>query len=87
MPKPVRQRENEIVMSVDRDAGVIDLSVYAHHSKKRHTELVGSAKLRMADLPQVLRLLTERLRIEDRAVKAGRVAKSWKRKAKIAWAI
>ncbi len=35
MPKPMRQREIEIVMAVDRDTGVLDLRVYDHHPKKR----------------------------------------------------
>jgi hypothetical protein len=82
MPTPMRQREVETVMRVDRDAGAIDLRVYAHHSKRRPAQLVGTATLRMEDLREVVPMLTERLRIEDRLVKAEAAArKSKKRKA------
>jgi hypothetical protein len=30
MPKPFPKTETEIVMSVDRDAGVLDLRVFCH---------------------------------------------------------
>jgi hypothetical protein len=81
MPKPMRQRDIEIVMAVDRDAGVLDLRVYAHHPKKR-AQPVGTATLRMQDLRKVLSMMTERLRFEDLLIEAKATArKSKKRKA------
>jgi hypothetical protein len=81
MPKPLTQREIEIVMAVDRDTGVLDLRVYAHHPKKR-AQAVGTATLRMEDLREVLPMLAERLRFEDLCIEAETAArKSKKRKA------
>jgi hypothetical protein len=81
MPKPMRQREIEVVMAVDRDTDVLDLRVYVHHPKKR-AQAVGTATLRMEDLRGVLPMLTERLRIEDLLIEAEAAArKSKKRKA------
>ena len=51
MPKPFPKTETEIVMSVDRDAGVLDLRVFATQHKR--AEVVGTATLRMADVPEV----------------------------------
>jgi hypothetical protein len=47
-------------MAVDRDTGVLDLSVFAVPLRGNRTRTVGTATLRMADVPEVLRLLTER---------------------------
>jgi hypothetical protein len=55
--------EREIIMSVDRDAGVLDLRIFANQHKR--AEAVGTATLRMADVSEVVRLLSERLRFED----------------------
>jgi hypothetical protein len=63
MPKPFPKTETEIVMSVDRDAGVLDLRIFATQHKR--AEVVGTATLRMADVSEVVRLLSERLRFED----------------------
>jgi hypothetical protein len=79
MPKPVTQHEIEIVTAVDREAGILDLRVYAHHSKRRPAQLVGTATLRMEDLREVLPLLTERLRFEDLCIEAETVARKSKR--------
>ena len=82
MPRPMRQREIEIVMAVDRDAGVLDLRVYAHHPKRRRPQAVGTATLRMEDLREVVPMPTERLRFEDQLIEAETAArKSGKRKA------
>jgi hypothetical protein len=82
MPKPLRQREIEIVMAVDRDAGGLDLCVYAHHPNRRRLQQVGTATLRMEDLRGVLPMLTKRLRIEDLLIEAEAAAReSKKRKA------
>ena len=70
MSKRLPQREIEIVIKVDRDTGVLDLRVYAHHPKRRRPQVVGTATLRMEDLRDVVPMLTERLRIEDQLVKA-----------------
>jgi hypothetical protein len=81
MPKPMRQREIEIVMSVNRDTGVLDLRVFAT-PKRRRAQVVGTATLRMQDLRAVLPMLTKRLRIEDLLIEAEAAArKSKKRKA------
>jgi hypothetical protein len=45
MPKPFPKTETEIVMSVDRDAGVLDLRVFATQHKR--AEVVGTATLRI----------------------------------------
>jgi hypothetical protein len=83
MPKPLPDRKIEIVMSVDRTTGVLDLRVSASHPNKRRTEIVGTVNLRMEDLREVAPMLTERLRIEDQLVKAESAArKSKKVKAK-----
>jgi hypothetical protein len=63
MPKHSPGTEREIVMSVDRDAGVLDLRIFATQHKR--AEVVGTATLRMADVSEVVRLLSERLRFED----------------------
>jgi hypothetical protein len=63
MPKPFPKTETEIVISVGRDAGVLDLRVFATQHKR--AEVVGTATLRMADVSEVVRLLSERLRFED----------------------
>jgi hypothetical protein len=82
MPKPMRQREIEVVMAVDRDAGILDLRVYAQHPKKRRAQAVGTATLRMEDLHELLPMLTKRLQIEDLLIEAEAAAiKSKKRKA------
>ena len=89
MPKPVTQHEIEIVMSVDRDAGVLDLRLYAHHPKRGPPQIVGTATLRMEDLREVLPMMTERLRFEDLLVEAeaaARKSKNGKRQApETAW--
>jgi hypothetical protein len=82
MPKPLTQREIEIVMSVDRDIGVLDLRVYAHHPKRRRAQQVGTATLRMEDLRELLPMMTEQLRFEDLLIEAKATAgKPKKRKA------
>ena len=50
MPKPFPKTETEIVMSVDRDAGVLDLRIFATQHKR--AEVVGTATLRMADVSE-----------------------------------
>jgi hypothetical protein len=80
MPKPMRQREIEIVMAVDRDAGVLDLRVYAQHPKRRRAQQVGIATLRMEDLHKLLPMLTERLRFEDLLIEAEAAARKSKRR-------
>jgi hypothetical protein len=82
MSRLVPQHEIETVMAFDRDAGVLDLRVYAQHSKRRRAQLVGTATLRLEDLREVLPLLTESLRFEDLCIEAETVARaSKKRKA------
>jgi hypothetical protein len=80
MPKLLPKRGIEIVMMVDRDAGVLDLQIFASHLKRREAQLVGSATLRIGDLRQVLPILTERLQIEDQLVKAEAIARKSKRR-------
>jgi hypothetical protein len=73
MPKHSPGTEREIIMSVDRDAGVLDLRVFATQHKR--AEVVGTATLRMADVPEVVRLLTEGLRGEELLIEAETTAK------------
>jgi hypothetical protein len=81
MHKRLPKREIEIVMSVDRNTGVLDLRVFATRPKRR-AQIVGTATLRMQDLRDVVPLLTERLQIEDQLVKVESAARrSRKRKA------
>ena len=82
MRKNRLQQRQQIVISVDRDTGALDLSVFAFPLKDNRTQTVGTATLRMADVPEVLRLLTERLRFEDLLIEAeANARKSKKRKA------
>ena len=76
MPKHSPGTETEIVMSVDRDAGVVDLRVFATQHKR--AEVVGTATLRMADVSEVVRLLSERLRFEESAARRSRRLKARK---------
>jgi hypothetical protein len=75
-------RQRQIVMAVDRDTGILDISVFAKPLQGGRTQTVGTAVLRMADVPEVVRLLTDRLRIEDQllaaaARKSKKAAKRW----------
>ena len=58
------------VMRVDRDAGVLDLRVFATPHKRKRAEVVRTATLRMQDIPDVVLMLTERAQIEDQLAKA-----------------
>jgi hypothetical protein len=80
--RKTRLQQQQIVMAVDRSTGIVDLSVFALPCKGHRTQTVGTATLRMADVPEVVRLLTQRLRIEDLLINAETTAKkSKKRKA------
>jgi hypothetical protein len=71
-------------MSVDRDAGVLDLRIFATQHKR--AEVVGTATLRMADVSEVVRLLSERLRFEDLLLAGESAARKSKRlKARKPW--
>ena len=84
MPKHSPGTETEIVMSVDRDAGVVDLRVFATQHKR--AEVVGTATLGMADVSEVVRLLSERLRFEDLLLEGESAARKSKRlKARKPW--
>jgi hypothetical protein len=52
-------QQQQIVMAVDRDTGILDLSVFAKPLQGGRTQTVGTATLRMADVPELVRLLTE----------------------------
>ena len=68
-------------MSVDRDAGVLDLRVFATQHKR--AEVVGTATLRMADVSEVVRLLSES---EDLLLAGESAARKSKRlKARKPW--
>ena len=69
MSKSKTQGKIQIITAVDRDAGILDVQVFGIHPNRRPLE-VGNATLRMQDLPQVLPLLAERLRMEDLLVRA-----------------
>jgi hypothetical protein len=66
-------QQRQIVMAVDRSTGIVDLSVFAAPLKGHRT-------------PEVVRLLTERLRIEDQLLAAESAARrSKKLKAAKRW--
>ena len=79
MPKPFPKTETEIVMSVDRDAGVLDLRVFATPMRRR-TKQVGTATPRLEDLREVLPMMTERLRFEDLLIEAEANARKSKKR-------
>jgi hypothetical protein len=85
MRKSRLQQQQQIVMAVDRDTGIVDLSVFAKPLQGGRTQTVGSATLRMADVPEVVRLLTERLRIEDQLLAAESATRKSKKKAAKRW--
>jgi hypothetical protein len=86
MRKNRLQQRQQIVISVDRDTGALDLSVFALPLKDNRTQTVGTATLRMADVPEVVRLLTEQLRFEDQLLAAESPARKSKRlKARKPW--
>jgi hypothetical protein len=72
-------------MAVDRNTGIVDLSVFAKPLQGGRTQTVGSATLRMADVPEVIRLLTERLRFEDQLLAAESATRKSKKKAAKRW--
>jgi hypothetical protein len=77
--RKTRLQQQQIVLAVDRDTGTIDLSVFVIPSKGYRTQTVGTATLRMADVPEVVRLLSEQLRIEDQLLAAESAARRSKK--------
>jgi hypothetical protein len=82
MPKPLPEREREIVMSVDRTTGVIDLRVFDTQHKRARAEIVGTVTLSMEDLRDGVSMLTERLHIEGQLGKAASTARKSKKLAR-----
>jgi hypothetical protein len=78
MRKTTLQKQ-QTVLAVDRNTGIVDFSVFAKPLQGGRTQTVGSATLTMADLPEVIRLLTERLRFEDQLLAAESAARKSKR--------
>ena len=58
MRKTFSKPETHIVMRVDREAGVIDLQVFAADLKLQKTTIVGTANIRVQDLREVVSMLT-----------------------------
>jgi hypothetical protein len=84
--RKTRLQQQQIVMAVDRSTGIVDLSVFAKPLQGGRMQTVGTVTLRMADVPEVVRLLSEQLRIEDQLVEAESVARrSTKLKARKRW--
>jgi hypothetical protein len=84
--RKTRLQQRQIVMAVDRDTRTVDLSVFAKPLQGGRTQTLGSARLRMADVPEVVRLLMERLQIEDQLLAAESPARKSKRlKARKRW--
>src|ERR1700730_18843304 len=50
--RKTRLQHQQIVMAVDRSTGIVDLSVFALPCKGHRTQTVGTATLRMADVPE-----------------------------------
>jgi hypothetical protein len=65
MRKTLSKPETHIVMRVDRQAGVIDLRVFAANLRLEKTTIVGTANIRVQDLREVVSLLTQQLQFED----------------------
>jgi hypothetical protein len=63
--RKTRLQQQQIVMAVDRSTGIVDLSVFAKPLQGGRMQTVGTATLRMADVPEVVRLLSEQLRGEE----------------------
>jgi hypothetical protein len=80
--RKTRLQQRQIMMAVDRDTGILDISVFAKPLQGGRTQTVGTAVLRMADVPEVVRLLTDRLRIEDQLLAAESAARKSKKAAK-----
>ena len=78
--RKTRLQQQQIVMAVDRSTGIVDLSVFALPCKGHRTQTVGTATLRMADVPEVVRLLTEGLRGEELLIEAETTAKKLKKR-------
>ena len=80
--RKTRLQQQQIVMAVDRSTGIVDFSVFAKPLQGGRTQTVGTASLRMADVPEAVRLVTEGLRGEELLIEAETTAKkSKKRKA------
>jgi hypothetical protein len=85
--RKTRLQQRQIVMAVDQDTRIVDLSVFAKPLQGGRTHTVGTATLRMADVPEVVRLLSEQLRFEDQLLAAESPARKSKRlKARKPWA-
>jgi hypothetical protein len=79
-------QQRQIVMAIDRDTGILDISVFAKPLQGGRTQTVGTATLRMADVSEVVRLLSERLRFEDLLLAGESAARKSKRlKARKPW--
>jgi hypothetical protein len=84
--RKTRLQQQQIVMAVDRDTGALDPSIFAKPLQGGRTRTVGTATLRMADVPEVVRLLTERLRFENLLLAAEPATRKSKRlKARKRW--
>jgi hypothetical protein len=79
MRKTRLRQQQQIVIAVDRDTGALDLSVFAKPLQGNRTQTVGTATLRMADVPEVVRMLTERLRFENLLLTAESAARKSKK--------
>ena len=65
MRKTFSKPETHIVMRVDREAGVIDLQVFAADLRLQKTTIVGTANIRVQDLREVVSMLTQQLQFEE----------------------
>src|ERR1700738_3978357 len=77
--RKTRSHLRQIVIAVDRSTGIVDLSVFALPCKGHRAQTVGTATLKMADVPEVVRLLTERLRFENLLLAAESAARKSKK--------
>jgi hypothetical protein len=86
MRKTLSKPETHIVMRVGRQAGVINLRVFAANLRLEKTTIVGTANIRVQDLREVVSLLNQQLQFGDLLARQGRTSsrKSKKMKRKTA---
>src|ERR1700680_3266860 len=74
MRKTLSKPETHIVMRFDREAGVINLRVFAANLRLQKTTIVGTANIRVQDLREVVSMLTQQLQFEDLLARQDRTS-------------
>jgi hypothetical protein len=81
MRKNISKSETQIAMAVDYATGVLDFQVLAAPNQRGRPKVVGNAIIRIQDLRDVMALLRDELRLQDR-MDAGQAAARRARKKK-----